>query len=287
MGASMIIKLMRRFYHGIKHLWAPIILPIIRAIISMRFVYGRPRISLIYENAGTDKSEWIDLVTIAFNKSELIKEQYRLLKKNLTDSYCWYVIDNSNNITCSADIMNFCIVNKINYLQPPKQSSGNPSISHGLALNWATRNIVKNSDSRYCGYLDHDIFPVEKNSLIYKLLKQPLYGHLQSRNQYSYLWPGFCFFDKHTINIRKLNFLPNEKLGLDTGGHLTKLVALHKAKMLIVPRASYMNINQNYGDVHNGCVEKINGWIHLINGSEWKNVHQDRKLNVMQFIGQF
>lgn len=157
------------------------------------------------------------IVTIAFNKDDLIKKQSELLKKNITDEFSYFVVDNSNSDKDSYRIKTFCLNNKINYFKiPTNPGNYNPSVSHGYAINWAVKNIILKYEIKNFALLDHDIFPIKKYSILNSLNNQIFYGIKQRRTGVWYLWPGFSFFDAYKLKARLIDFKPVK--GLDTGG---------------------------------------------------------------------
>jgi hypothetical protein len=254
-----------------------------RRLMSFIFLSQKPRSVLIFDN-NINKKNSIDLITIAFNNHSLIKHQANSLKQFVTDNFIYHVVDNSTSKITSQLLFDFCNDNSINYYKLPSNFSKYPSISHSLALNWALHNILNKSKNIYYGFLDHDIFPIKETSIIRNLKNQPFYGHRQQREKIIYMWPGFCFMNRQIFNPIEINFLPNHFLGVDTGGRLFgKLKKLFNQK-INWPRHSYIKINKRYNSVHESCIEKIDDWIHLINGSEWKKTHKKRLNQGLNYI---
>jgi len=250
------------------------------------FIRSKAKHSLLFTQ-NKNHQNTIDLIVVAFNKDYFIKLQCELIKKFVTDKINYYVVDNSTNQDTSSLLVNFSIKNKINYYKLPTNPSNFPSISHGYALNWALHNITAKSNNIYYGFLDHDIFPIKKTSIISKLKNQGFYGHKQKRGELVYLWPGFCFFDKKKVNPKDLNFLPKPLLGLDTGGRFYKNIKEVSTKEIKWPKHSYIKINNLYESVHDSCVEKLDDWIHLINGSGWKKTDKKKHNLALNYIKQF
>jgi hypothetical protein len=264
------------------------------------FIRSKAKHSIIFSRTINHQNA-IDLICIAYNQDSLIKLQSKLLKKFVTDEITYHVVDNSTNQDTSSLLVNFSIKNKINYYKLPTNPSNFPSISHGCALNWALHNITAKSNNIYYGFLDHDIFPVKKTSVIRELKGQAFYGHQQKRRNLIYLWPGFCFFDKRKMNPKELNFLPiylwpeffffdkrkkNPKelnflpdtfLKLDTGGRLFKKIKRVSISDIKWPQHSYIRILNENKTIQENCVEKIDDWIHLMNGGEWKKTNDKKK----------
>jgi hypothetical protein len=264
-----------------KTLYFPV--EITRRFMSLIFLLQKPRRMLIFNN-NINKKNSIDLITIAFNNPSLIKHQAISLKQFVTDNFNYHVVDNSTKKITSQLLFNFCKDNSINYYKLPSNLSKKPSISHSLALNWTLHNILKKSKNIYYGFLDHDIFPIKETSIIRNLKNQVFYGHRQQRERIIYLWPGFCFMNREIFNPSEINFLPSLFLGVDTGGRLfgkLKKILNQKIKW---PNHSYIKINKRYESVHESYIEKIDDWIHLINGSGWKKTHENRLNQGLNYI---
>ena len=156
------------------------------------------------------------IITIAFNKVDLIKKQSELLKKNITDEFSYFVIDNSNSDEDSFRIRDYCLNNKVNYFRiPPNPGSYNPSLSHGFAINWAIKNIILKYKIKNFALLDHDIFIIKKYSILNKLNNQIFYGVKQTKLGIWYLWPGFSFFKVNKLKARLRKNYERELLKTD------------------------------------------------------------------------
>lgn len=222
------------------------------------------------------------IFTISFNNLETIKLQNEYLKKNLKDKYKYYVCDNSSDDQISKQIEKYCDEVGVDYLH----LMGNPyngidvSKSHGIAINWAYRHIIKHSQSKYFGVLDHDIFPIKKTSILKNLKNSPVYGHIQERDDRWYLWPGFSFFNRKILDHKEYNFMPVS--GLDTGGGNWKSIFQDINRRLIhVPKHRYIRYEK--GDiVQKTSVEMIDSWLHLINASGWHD--GNKKENIEKLI---
>lgn len=222
------------------------------------------------------------LLSIAYNSLETIKVQLEYLDKNLRDEYQYIVCDNSSDTQESKKIENFCKQSEVGYIR----LLGNPyngvdaSKSHGLAINWMYRHVVKPSSARYFGTIDHDIFPIKKTSIINKLRNSKVFGHTQVRGDSWYLWPGFSFFNRMLVGKKKFNFMPVE--GLDTGGgNWESIFRLINKSQVSKPVHKYIKYKD--GDtIQSTSMEKIGDWLHLINSSGWRD--GKKKVRIAQLI---
>lgn len=165
------------------------------------------------------------IIVIAFNNKEILETQEKYLQENLKEKYDYIVADNSTKINVSEKIKLFCKEKNISYIKIPSNplNGVRASGSHGIALNWCMKNIIRKYKPKYFGFLDHDIFPLKEVCVTDKL-KSGFSGITRTRgDKYFYLWPGFCFFDFEKVKNFKFNFFPhhsgrNGLTFLDTGG---------------------------------------------------------------------
>lgn len=159
--------------------------------------------------------------TIAFNMPWAVDLFLRTARRNLVDAAI-VVLDNSSRKEARAEIAALCRANSIAYLSLPRNPEWSPNRSHGIALNWAYRNLVRPLEPPAFAFLDHDLFALEPVGLAALLAGQPVYGRkLRSRNvpgAWS-LWAGFCVFDHAALKSRMLDFNYESPMKLDTGGY--------------------------------------------------------------------
>jgi hypothetical protein len=230
------------------------------------------------------------LISIAFNNAETIQLQYEYLKKNLSDNFSYTVADNSNDKKASIAIRSFCIENNIPYYKLPSNplTGAQPSGSHGLALNWSYKHIVKKTSQKFFGFLDHDIFPFRETAII-PHIRQGMFGWLQERNDKWYLWPGFCFYEYEKVKNISLNFMP--ATNLDTGGSNYEVLYKNTDRgNLVQLQHGYVNIETNeestiFKDAEN-TVELIGDWIHIMRVSSW-NGHDKNTLPLRMIVEKF
>ncbi|MBU4343807.1 MAG: hypothetical protein KKC73_00085 [Proteobacteria bacterium] len=209
-----------------------------------------------------------DIVSIAFNNEIVIKYQISLLKKYLTDNFIYTVIDNSSNFDKQQKIKEVCINHKVNYIKPPINPFQDElgSGSHGVALNWAFKHFIKPRHPKYFGFIDHDIFPISKTSILSNLSNSEIYGKVDTRGNKWYLWPGFCFFSFQFLLGKKIDFLPER--GVDTGGKIWNSI-YYKFDKNLIPNLSVKCEQLQPGEnMATDCYETMGDWIHTINASE-------------------
>jgi len=211
----------------------------------------------------------IDIVSIAFNNSKVIEQQIRLVRKNVLDRSVFAVADNSSDDASRNEIYELCKATQTPYIGIPD----NPyrkrkcSDSHGAALNWVYKHYISKRNTAFFGFVDHDIFPIRPHRIIPNLIGNKVYGHLQTRGDKWYLWPGFCFFERSEALNKELDFRPENDL--DTGARNWSIFYKNiNPSELIIPRHSYGKLRD--GDcIQADGYELIGDWLHTFNASHW------------------
>ena len=211
------------------------------------------------------------VVTIAFDNPWVIERQARLSKRNLTDS-AYVVADNSNSPSAAQAIAATCQRLAVPYVRLPPNPSRSPSRSHGLALNWAYRNIVKAVEPEVFAFIDHDLLPLRPVRLREKVAWQPLYGPIVLRGRRWYLWPGYCVFRFDCVRAFGLDFRQDWFNGLDTGGANWRRLYRH------ILRRDLRLTTHEFQTIHDaqsqpvGRIEYIDEWLHIGQASGWAPV---------------
>ncbi len=216
------------------------------------------------------------MLTVAFNNHNVINHQIRLLKKNIKDSYFHFALDNSSDQNTRNEIKKICIENNTGYISLPENPylKGSGSDSHAIVLNRAIKHIVLKYRPKYFGFIDHDIYPVKPDSICGVLRQQPIYGLSQERDEYWYLWPGFCFFSKEVYLKNTLDFMPGivANVVYDTGGAMYKeLYSKYDRERITFPKRTYGSLREG-NIVQSDKFEMIDKWLHSFNGSYWMPV---------------
>lgn len=231
-----------------------------------RYMATKAKVRAVSDEGG---QSFFDLVSIAFNNEIVIGYQIKLLKKYLIDEFSYTVVDNSSNPAKQKVIAQLCIDSGVNYVLPPS----NPFLgevgsgSHGATLNWAYKNFICSRKPKYFGFLDHDVFPVERTSILENLSDFPIFGKIDVRGDRWYLWSGFSFFCYDFLKGEKVDFMPEP--GVDTGGKNWHSVYSKIDKSLLSPLAiSYDNLRPG-DNKQTDLYERMGSWIHTVNASEW------------------
>lgn len=162
------------------------------------------------------------LITISFNDAEVIDWQTKLVARHVPDAI-HVIADNSNDPAQRTAIRAICEAVGLTYVAVPNNPWGkrkpDGSKSHGFALNWAWANIVLANRPSMVGFLDHDIFPVEKTDPFRMLENAAVGGVVRTvADGRWYLWPGYAFFRLDRLSTTRLNFGKDWLDDLDTGG---------------------------------------------------------------------
>lgn len=222
------------------------------------------------------------LVTVAFNTPALIASQADALHENFSDSFVHVVVDNSTLTGARRDIRALCEDAGAEYVALPPSPARTGSQSHGLALNWATTNVLRRSASAYFGFLDHDIFPFARCSYAALLQEQGSYGHFQRAGGQRFYWPGLMFFNRQFLSRGTHDFQPRW-LGRhygDTGaGNCTSIypkMDLDALRTMTIndfhakdPSRAYVKTSTPLAFQAEAVTVLDDHWLHLVNGSNW------------------
>jgi hypothetical protein len=157
------------------------------------------------------------LVTIAFNDSEAIGWQTQLIR-HYVPRVLHVIADNSSDETAAAAIAREAARGGLPYLRLPKNPWRGFSRSHGIALNWVWRNVLRPGAPRAFGFIDDDLFPMAPDDPFAALKSQDLFGSVRHAGERWFLWAGFCMFRFDAVKDKELDFGQDWFNGLDTGG---------------------------------------------------------------------
>jgi hypothetical protein len=159
------------------------------------------------------------LVTIAFGDVEAIRWQTDLIAANVSGAV-HLIADNTVEDGVAACIEAEAAAADVLYVRLPamRWKRGVASRSHGLALNWVWRRLVRPGRPTAFGFLDDDIFPTAPDDPFGPLRRQNFYGVRRMAGGKWFLWAGFCFFRFNRVADLALDFRQDWFNGLDTGG---------------------------------------------------------------------
>lgn len=227
------------------------------------------------------------LVTVAFNHPELVAKQMERARLHVRDeAYVHLVADNSPSRAMRERIAVLCRKWEAYYVPIPRLHHTlistrlfGDGLSHGVALNWVYRHLVRYCRPSLIALLDHDLFPTKDYSFAARLADAPFYGVDRDRKAGWYLWPGFCCFRTDVLRGIRPNFLPCVVGGvyLDAGGaNYIPLFSRYRRDGLRFAESKTYRIRETPGltgwnDIyHADCVQRIDGaWLHIVNGSNY------------------
>jgi len=162
------------------------------------------------------------LVAIAFEDPGFVARQVALVRRN-TPGVVHLIVDNSTDDMAARQIEAVAAKAHVDYLKlhpGPWRRPEQGSRSHGLAMSWVWRNLIRPARPAAFGFIDHDIFPIRPTDPFAPLRDHLVAGQVRNRSGRDrwYLWAGFCFFRFGPVASRALDFSPDWAAGLDTGG---------------------------------------------------------------------
>jgi hypothetical protein len=166
------------------------------------------------------------ILTIAFEQPRVLDFLLTKASRFLPDAH-FLVFDNSSNAAIKPAIEGVCRQHHAGYLALPSNSIKHPNRSHGIAMTWIFRNVVRAIKPRMFAFIDHDLIPFKTVELAKTLGGRPFFGPVRTHKSAEAekigdrcwsLWAGYCLYDFSVVKDLPLNFLYDFSLGLDTGG---------------------------------------------------------------------
>ncbi|HLY79459.1 MAG TPA: hypothetical protein VKQ70_08810, partial [Caulobacteraceae bacterium] len=158
-----------------------------------------------------------------FNDPDFVERQAALVRRHVAD--CVHLIaDNSTDAAAARQIEAVATGAECAYLRlhpGPWTKPEHGGRSHGLAMSWVWRNLLRPARPAAFGFIDHDIFPIRPTDPFAPLRSHLVAGQVRDRSSGHgrwYLWAGFCFFRFEAVERRALDFSLDWAAGLDTGG---------------------------------------------------------------------
>ena len=206
------------------------------------------------------------LVTVAYNDPEAIGMQAAAVARFLPKAF-YVVADNSSEEIAAVDTAAVAARRNVPYVRLPDHLTRRPqegSRSHGLALNWVWRNLVRPGEPQAFGFLDDDVFPTTADDPFAMLDRQPVYGSSRRAGERWFLWAGFCFFRFDAVKDLKLDFGQDWFKGLDTGGgNWDVLYSGLDRKALTLARTRFEPYRPGADPVHDS-IQWCGSWLHEV-----------------------
>jgi len=201
------------------------------------------------------------MATIAFEQAWLIGHFLDHLRRYMPGVPV-IVADNSRTPSASRDIEAACRAGGGSYLKLPPNPIRNINRSHGNALNWVWRNIVKPLEPRVFGFLDHDIFPLAPVDVDALLGDQDFYGQKMDQGRGWAVWAGYSFYRFAALAGRRLDFNPDMDRSLVAGGRNYRPLYRHydPARLRF---ATHQFLTVNDPSLGPLVTERIDGWVHF------------------------
>lgn len=168
------------------------------------------------------------LVTIAYRDPQVTAWQAPLIRHYLPQAL-HVIADNTPDEQEADAIKAHAERAGAHYLRLPRNPWHSGSRSHGIAMNWMWRNVLRPGEPRYFGFLDHDLFPTTRDDPFPLLGRQPFHGYLRHAGDRWFLWAGYCFFRFDVVRSLPLDFGQDWFIGLDTGGANWNVLYRHTA----------------------------------------------------------
>ncbi len=209
------------------------------------------------------------LLTVAFEDPDILEAHLRLCKKHVRHDL-HIVGDNSRELSFVEENRRAADANGALHIWLPENpwSSRNAgSRSHGAAMNWLWRNILRRGGPKAFGFLDHDLFPTAPDDPFSLLGKHDFHGDQRSAGNRWFLWAGYCFFDFEAVKSFDLDFGLDWFAGLDTGGANFEILYKH-ADRAALPLRNIVTIPALEGvDISRAHFERRGSWIHEVGWS--------------------
>lgn len=221
------------------------------------------------------------IVIVTFNiLDQVFLLQIEAIKKFCQDEFEIQIIDNSTNDEMAASVQYHAIRMGCLY-QKTRANDADFSRSHAFAANVGFQLTKNKYDKLF--FLDHDCIPVKPFS-IEKILDGYMMGGVAQNKEVTYFWPGCFMFNNKDIAEQFINFSPDSKLGLDTGGQLHKAIENYGRENCIFFDEVICQ-NQAYAGEHYSTYNMIcnETFMHFVNASNWNPV-QDNQLRVNSLI---
>jgi len=220
----------------------------------------------------------IGIIIIVYNlDARIFIMQIEAIKKYCKDAdYTIHVFDNGSDREKIEAIRHHAKSRVINY-HKTNPSTKDPSFSHSFAANFSYKMLKDKYELLF--YADHDLIPVKNYSIEEILGNHLVAGVRQGKKEY-YLWPGCLIFRNNEIDHNLIDFSPNNKLRLDTGGELRKLIEVYgEERILYLDEIGAQNeamlTHKDYYFYMMLCNETF---IHFLAASNWsgKERHEER-----------
>lgn len=211
----------------------------------------------------------LDIYSFVYNRPDFLEKQLQCFNKKLVDKFTFNVVCDYRELKYLSLFEEICLKNKLNFFKH-KSSTNVPSMSHGNCLNYVYNNLIDKQNDNITLFLDHDMFLVEKTSLLKEVESYDIVGLQQERQNIKYVWPGLMFFKNKVLSRHPINMSPCtvDNIALDTGGGLYSILNQLKFKSTNVEYINeYTGLDEGFGfEFHMNRF-----FLHYRNASRWDN----------------
>jgi len=217
------------------------------------------------------------VATIAFEQAWIIRHFVELIGRHIPGVPI-IVADNSRSEEGRRAIEAACREGGASYFKLPPNPIRNINRSHGNALNWVWRHIVRPLQPRVFGFLDHDIFPLAPVDIDALLGDQDFYGHKMDRGTGWAIWAGYSFYRFAALAGKRLDFNPDMDRRLVAGGRNYRPLYRHydAARLRFAKHEMVDVLHPQLGRV---LTERMDGWVHFGGVS-----YQDEKMRAREYL---
>lgn len=215
------------------------------------------------------------LVSIAFSDPQSIEWQTQLIRLYVGD-IVHIVADNSSDDSKAAQIASVCAEQNIPYLRLPANPWHAPSRSHGLALNWVWRNLIRPGAPKTFGFLDDDIYPTAASDPFAALATQDWFGVVRpeyvppgkpepmGRPMRWFLWAGFSMFRFAGVRDKPLDFSQDWFQRLDTGGANWEVLYRHTPRSQVAEQETLFVPFRDGLTMEDAPLQWCGTWLHEV-----------------------
>lgn len=180
----------------------------------------------------------IRIISIAFNRPDLLELQVRAFVKFCTDSFEFVVVNNGRTPADREAVDQRAEWIGVRHVRTHHTHPGEAGLSHQRAMEFAWHLLGKTYTNAVL-FLDHDAFPYQRFTMADLLsagsccgVAGALAGVRQGRGKASYPWPGLLAMDiPHLPDIEQIDFAGGEVEGqrTDSRGNLHYYLTAHPA----------------------------------------------------------
>lgn len=227
----------------------------------------------------------VAVIVITYNLSaEIFILQIKAIRKFCKDDFVIEIFDNSSNEEKAEHIRYHAEQLEVNYYKTYSNSI-NSSDSHAFAAAFAYQKLK--GDYSYFFFADHDLIPLQDFSVVDILSGGHVIAGLGQGAKKTYYWQGCVMFHLDGNDKDIIDFSPNGKYGLDTGGNLYKVIEkFGKENCIFFNEAYHENPYFHAIEYRHYATINNNMFLHIVNSSNWNGAerHEERINSMINVI---